>query len=80
MPFLPSITGNEQVAYDMSRAHSADLFFIKMRAWFWGVTASVATFLLGHMIGVIILIYMKWCGVGLVVIDVIDGWIRCSCC
>ena len=53
MPFLPSITGNEQVAYDMSRAHSADLFFIKMRAWFWGVTASVATFLLGHMIGVL---------------------------
>ena len=53
MPFLPSITGNEQVAYDMSRAPSADLFFIKMRAWFWGVTASVATFLLGHMIGVL---------------------------
>lgn len=53
MPFLPSITGNEQVAYDMSRAHSADLFFIKMRAWVWGITAAVAFFLLGHMIGVL---------------------------
>ena len=53
MPFLPSITGNEQVAYDMSRAHSADLFFIKLRAWLWGITASVACFLLGHIVGVI---------------------------
>lgn len=53
MPFLPSITGNEQVAYDMSRAHSADLFFIKMRAWVWGITMSVATFFIGHILGVI---------------------------
>ena len=52
MPFLPSITGNEQVAYDMSRAHSADLFFIKMRAWFWGITSSVAALLLGNIMGV----------------------------
>ena len=35
MPILPSIQGNEQVAYDMSRAHSADIFFIKMRYGMW---------------------------------------------
>ena len=41
------------ISYDLQRAHSADIWFLRMRAWFWGVTASVATFLLGHMIGVL---------------------------
>ena len=49
---IMGLTDNDYI-YNQSRAHSADMLFFKMRAWFWGVTASVATFLLGHMIGVL---------------------------
>ena len=40
------------LAYDMQRAHSADVWFLKMRAWFWGISAAVAAFLLGNIAGV----------------------------
>lgn len=40
------------ISYDLQRAHSADVWFIKMRAWFWGITASTASFLLGNIMGV----------------------------
>ena len=40
------------ISYDLQRAHSADVWFLKMRAWFWGITSSVAALLLGNIIGV----------------------------
>ena len=40
------------ISYDLQRAHSADVWFIKMRAWFWGITSAVATFLIGNIMGV----------------------------
>ena len=42
---------NEQTVYDMTRAHSADVFFIKLRAWTWGVIFSVVSLLFGNILG-----------------------------
>jgi hypothetical protein len=39
------------MAYDISRAHSADVWFLKARAWFWGITATVAGFCAGNILG-----------------------------
>ena len=39
-------------AYNQSRAHSADIFFLKMRAWFWGGFSTLAMFLIGNIMGV----------------------------
>jgi len=41
------------MAYDLQRAHSADVWFIKARAWFWGITSAVALFCLGNITGAI---------------------------
>jgi hypothetical protein len=43
--------GEERIAYDLTRAHSADVFFLRMRAWFWGITISIICFLLGNLLG-----------------------------
>ena len=40
------------ISYDLQRAHSADVWFLKMRAWFWGITSSVAALLLGNIMRV----------------------------
>ncbi len=40
------------ISYDLQRAHSADVWFLKMRAWFWGITFTVAGFLIGNIMGV----------------------------
>jgi|TARA_R100000329_G_C7602883_1_gene213818 hypothetical protein len=37
--------------YNQSRAHSADLFFWKVRAWFWGITFTLSFFLIGNIMG-----------------------------
>jgi hypothetical protein len=39
-------------AYNQQRAHSADIFFLKMRAWFWGSCACLSGFLIGNILGV----------------------------
>lgn len=39
-------------AYNQSRAHSADIFFMKMRAWFWGSCATLSALLIGNIMGV----------------------------
>ncbi len=39
-------------AYNQQRAHSADIFFLKMRAWFWGFCAGLSGFLVGNILGV----------------------------
>ena len=41
----------QSLAYDLSRAHSADVFFLKLRAWIWGTTAVVASLLIGNIAG-----------------------------
>ena len=46
--------------YNQSRAHSADLLFLKMRAWFWGITSSVVALLLGNIGGVFNINIMGW--------------------
>ena len=43
--------GEERIAYDLTRAHSADVFFLKMRAWFWGVSVGIIAFLSGNILG-----------------------------
>tara|TARA_S200002703_G_C3761552_1_gene234398 strand:- start:404 stop:604 length:201 start_codon:yes stop_codon:yes gene_type:complete len=39
-------------AYNAQRAHSADIFFLKMRAFFWGLCAGLSGFLVGNIMGV----------------------------
>ena len=41
----------QSLAYDLSRAHSADVFFLKIRAWVWGTISVVAFFLIGNIMG-----------------------------
>ena len=41
----------QSLAYDLSRAHSADVFFLKIRAWSWGIIFSIAFFLIGNILG-----------------------------
>ena len=38
------------MAYDLQRAHSADIWFIRARFWIWGIVSSIASFCLGHLI------------------------------
>ena len=40
------------VAYDMTRAHSADILFLKARAFMWVITTAVACLLIGNICGV----------------------------
>tara|TARA_R110001583_G_scaffold30210_8_gene104708 strand:- start:27005 stop:27220 length:216 start_codon:yes stop_codon:yes gene_type:complete len=39
-------------AYNQQRAHSADMFFVKMRLVFWGSCATLSAFLIGNIMGV----------------------------
>ena len=50
---FPDIFGvdEQRQAYDLTRAHSADIWFIKVRAWCWGITCSVGALLLGNILG-----------------------------
>tara|TARA_R100000458_G_scaffold59716_1_gene71346 strand:+ start:1303 stop:1527 length:225 start_codon:yes stop_codon:yes gene_type:complete len=36
------------LAYDLQRAHSADIWFLRARFWFWGGVASLSSFVLGQ--------------------------------
>ena len=47
-------------AYNTQRAHSADIFFLKMRAWFWGGFSTLAMFLIGNIMGVFDINIMGW--------------------
>lgn len=38
--------------YNQSRAHSADMFFIKMKMYFWGGFLGLSAFLVGNILGV----------------------------
>lgn len=38
-------------AYNQTRAHSADIFFLKMRAFFWGGCSTLFFFFVGNILG-----------------------------
>ena len=38
------------LAYDLQRAHSADVWFLRARFYLWGGIASVTSFFVGHAI------------------------------
>ena len=38
------------LAYDLQRAHSADVWFLRARFWFWGMASTVTSFFIGHAI------------------------------
>jgi len=47
-------------AYNQQRAHSADMFFFKMRAWFWGTFLCLSSFFLGNILGVFDINVLGW--------------------
>tara|TARA_Y100000592_G_C5462128_1_gene314563 strand:- start:2050 stop:2271 length:222 start_codon:yes stop_codon:yes gene_type:complete len=38
------------LAYDLQRAHSADVWFLRARFYLWGAIASITSFFVGHAI------------------------------
>jgi len=47
-------------AYNQQRAHSADMFFMRMRAWFWGSCVGLSCLLIGNIMGVFDINIMGW--------------------
>jgi len=47
-------------AYNQQRAHSADILFLKMRAWFWGSCAAISSFFIGNIMGVFDINILGW--------------------
>ena len=52
------------LAYDLQRAHSADIWFLRARFWLWGIMACVASFAIGQVLAIfgINTISMVWNG------------------
>ena len=49
------------IAYDLQRAHSADIWLMQMRFWFWGSCSTLFFFLVGNILGVVLEIsIMGW--------------------
>ena len=46
--------------YNQSRAHSADMFFIEMKMYFWGDCLGLSAFLVVHRMGVFDITIMGW--------------------
>lgn len=46
--------------YNQSRAHSADMFFMKMRMWFWGTCICLSSFFIGNILGVFDINILGW--------------------
>ena len=46
--------------YNQSRAHSADMFFMKMRMWFWGTCLCLSSFFIGNILGVFDINILGW--------------------
>jgi hypothetical protein len=36
------------IAYDLQRAHSADVWFLRARFYFWATAISIISFFIGH--------------------------------
>jgi hypothetical protein len=37
------------LAYDLQRAHSADVWFLRARFYFWGIIGSISAFIIGQL-------------------------------
>lgn len=48
------------IAYDLQRAHSADIWLMQMRFWFWSSCAVLSSFLIGNILGVFDINVMGW--------------------
>jgi len=48
------------IAYDLQRAHSADIWLMQMRMWFWGSCFVIGSFLIGNILGVFDINIMGW--------------------
>ena len=40
------------MAYDLQRAHSADIWFIRARFWIWGMASVVSSFFIGQTLAI----------------------------
>jgi len=40
------------LAYDLQRAHSADIWFLRARFWFWGLVGGLSSFILGQALAI----------------------------
>ena len=40
------------MAYDLQRAHSADIWFIRARFWIWGIASVVSSFFIGQTLAI----------------------------
>ena len=40
------------MAYDLQRAHSADIWFIRARFWIWGIIATLSSFFIGQTLAI----------------------------
>tara|TARA_R110000868_G_scaffold113768_3_gene305138 strand:- start:485 stop:709 length:225 start_codon:yes stop_codon:yes gene_type:complete len=40
------------MAYDLQRAHSADIWFIRARFWIWGITSVISSFFIGQALAI----------------------------
>ena len=41
------------LAYDLQRAHSADIWFLRARFWFWSIVACFTSFLIGQALAIL---------------------------
>jgi len=41
------------LAYDLQRAHSADIWFLRARFWFWGIVACLSSFMVGQVMAIL---------------------------
>jgi hypothetical protein len=48
------------LAYDLQRAHSADIWFLRARFWLWGGIACVCSFALGHLLPLFGINLFQW--------------------
>ena len=40
------------MAYDLQRAHSADIWFIRARFWIWGIASVISSFFIGQALAI----------------------------
>ena len=40
------------LAYDLQRAHSADIWFLRARFWFWGIVSCLSSFVVGQAMAI----------------------------
>ena len=57
------------LAYDLQREHSAHIWFLRARFWFWGAVACLASFVIGQALAVYVINTLSWAWNG-----VVDFW------